>query len=125
MKQGGFRAAGHVVFRKRYASSARFLQYRHEMAYLLLKGCPPTPEELYLMFLTGIYGPTACTRPRSRFRSSRLLLKYSARPAASCWTSFCGSGSTLIAARDIRRRFIGIEFESWHHHTCRRGLAAA
>jgi adenine-specific DNA-methyltransferase len=34
-RAAGFRPVGHLVFRKRYASSARFLGYHHEMAYLL------------------------------------------------------------------------------------------
>ena len=37
-RDAGFRAVGHIVFRKRYASSARFLRYEHEVAYLLAKG---------------------------------------------------------------------------------------
>ena len=37
-RAAGFRPVGHIVFRKRYASSARFLSYHHEMAYLLAKG---------------------------------------------------------------------------------------
>jgi site-specific DNA-methyltransferase (adenine-specific) len=37
-KASGFRIVGHLVFRKRYASSSRFLRYEHEQAYLLAKG---------------------------------------------------------------------------------------
>ena len=42
-KQAGFRIAGHIIFRKRYASKSAFLQYRHEGAYLLIKGHPALP----------------------------------------------------------------------------------
>jgi DNA modification methylase len=42
-KQAAFRIGGHVVFRKRYASKTAFLQYRHEAAYLLIKGNPAFP----------------------------------------------------------------------------------
>nr|WP_249734831.1 DNA methyltransferase [Bradyrhizobium sp. sGM-13] len=42
-RKAGFRLVGHVVFRKRYASSVRFLQGRHEQAYLLAKGDPKLP----------------------------------------------------------------------------------
>src|SRR4051794_23270185 len=30
-RDAGFRAVGHIVFRKRYASSARFFRYEHEV----------------------------------------------------------------------------------------------
>ena len=43
-RRAGFRLGGHIVFRKQYASSKRFLQYTHEQAYLLVKGEPATPE---------------------------------------------------------------------------------
>ena len=42
-KSAGFRIGGHIVFRKRYASKTAFLQYRHEAAYLLIKGNPAFP----------------------------------------------------------------------------------
>jgi hypothetical protein len=32
-RDAGFRVAGHLVFRKNYASSAKFLRYEHEQAY--------------------------------------------------------------------------------------------
>jgi len=43
-RAAGFRIVGHIVFRKRYASSARFLRYQHEQAYLLAKGDVIPPE---------------------------------------------------------------------------------
>src|SRR5690606_19371542 len=42
-KGAGFRVVGHLVFAKNYHSSARYLQYRHESAYLLAKGRPQLP----------------------------------------------------------------------------------
>ena len=43
-RRAGFRIVGHVVFRKHYASSVRFLQGKHEQAYLLAKGDPRLPS---------------------------------------------------------------------------------
>ena len=51
-KRAGFRVGGHIVFRKRYASKSAFLQYRHEAAFLLLKGNPALPAS----------PPTRCAR---------------------------------------------------------------
>jgi site-specific DNA-methyltransferase (adenine-specific) len=42
-RDAGFSAAGHIVFRKPYASNARYLRYEHEQAFLLAKGNPPLP----------------------------------------------------------------------------------
>ena len=36
---------------------------------------------------------------------------------------FAGSGSTLIAARELGRRFIGIDLDPAHHRTARQRLA--
>jgi site-specific DNA-methyltransferase (adenine-specific) len=44
-RDAGFRAIGHIVFRKRYASGARFLRYEHEAAYLLAKGNVTPPAQ--------------------------------------------------------------------------------
>src|SRR5271169_3692654 len=44
-RSAGFRIGGHLVFRKRYPSSTRFLRYQHEQAYLLVKGEPAPPAQ--------------------------------------------------------------------------------
>jgi site-specific DNA-methyltransferase (adenine-specific) len=36
---------------------------------------------------------------------------------------FCGSGSTLVAARQMGRQFIGIDLDPAHHLTARQRLA--
>ncbi len=37
---------------------------------------------------------------------------------------FCGSGSTLLAAQRLNRRYLGIELDTSHHSTATRRLAA-
>ena len=44
-RAAGFRIGGHLVFRKKYPSSTRFLRYQHEQAYLLVKGEPAAPAQ--------------------------------------------------------------------------------
>jgi site-specific DNA-methyltransferase (adenine-specific) len=42
-REAGFSLAGHIVFAKTYASKSRFVEYRHESAYVLAKGQPDLP----------------------------------------------------------------------------------
>jgi DNA modification methylase len=39
----GFRPVAHLAWPKRYTSSARYVRYQHEQAYVLAKGYPPLP----------------------------------------------------------------------------------
>ena len=47
----GFRPVGNITFRKRYASSTRYLARHHEAAYLLAKSTPATGSRL------GVWAP--------------------------------------------------------------------
>jgi len=64
-KAAGFTVVGHLVFRKRYASSARYLAYHHESAYLLAKVIPSCPSSPCRTSWTGPIPETGCTRRRS------------------------------------------------------------
>ena len=62
-RAAGFDIVGHVVFRKRYASSSRFFEYRHESAYLLAKGDArfpgtPLPDVLDWHYTANLLHPT-------------------------------------------------------------------
>ena len=123
-REAGFRIAGHIVFRKRYASSARHLSYTHEQAYLLAKGSPPFPDRAAagrhrLALFRQPPAPDAKARSIPQAADRRL---HAAR-AASSSTPFAGSGSTLVAAHELGRRFIGIDLDPDHHRTARGRLA--
>jgi site-specific DNA-methyltransferase (adenine-specific) len=45
------------------------------------------------------------------------------KPGAVVLDPFCGSGSTLIAAQELGRRFIGIELDEQHHRTASSRIA--
>lgn len=67
-KAAGFRMVGHIVFRKSYSSSSRFLRYEHESAYLLAKGNVTPPAKPIPDVLDMPIRAINCTRRKSRWR---------------------------------------------------------
>jgi site-specific DNA-methyltransferase (adenine-specific) len=106
-RSAGFRIAGHLVFRKQYASKSRFLKYQHEQAYLLAKGNPTLPENPISDVIDMPY--------------SGNKLHPTQKPVAAL-KPFCGSGSTLLAAKILNRRYLGIELDPQHHAAANKRL---
>jgi site-specific DNA-methyltransferase (adenine-specific) len=122
-RAAGFRPVGHIVFRKRYASKSGFLRAEHEAAYLLAKGeverpALPIPDVLDWHYTGNRLHPT-----QKPVEVLTPLIQAFSRPGAMVLDPFCGSGSTLIAARDTGRNYIGIELDAAHHATATRRLA--
>ncbi|MGE0290441.1 MAG: DNA methyltransferase [Acetobacteraceae bacterium] len=122
-REAEFRPVGHIVFRKRYASSARFLRYEHEVAYLLAKGdvTPPAQplSDVIEFRYTGnrlhpTQKPTAALAP---------LISTFCPAGGLVLDPFAGSGSTLVAAQQLGRRFLGFEIDAQHHRTAAARLA--
>lgn len=116
-RKAGFRLGGHIVFRKRYGSKNAFLQYRHELAYLLIKGNPgfpaaPLPDVLDWTYTGNRLHPTQ--KPLGILKP---LIETFSQPGDTVLDSFAGSGSTLAAAAQLGRRYIGIELDAAHHRT--------
>lgn len=116
-RAAGFRAVGHLIFRKDYASSARFVQYRHEAAYLLAKGdvtppARPLPDVLDWQYTGNVLHPT-----QKPVASLKPVIDTFCPAFGLVLDPFCGSGSTLVAARELGRDFLGIELDRSHHRT--------
>lgn len=123
-KAAGFRVVGHLVFRKRYASSARFLRYEHEQAYLLAKGNPirparPIPDVLDFPYTGNRLHPT-----QKPIEALTPLIEAFTQPGELVLDPFSGSGSTLAAAQQLGRDWTGIELDNGHYHTASKRLAA-
>jgi DNA modification methylase len=116
-KAAGFHVVGHLVFRKRYASSARFLQYRHESAYLLAKGKVAPPAEPLPDVLDWTYTGNRLHPTQKPVESLRPLIASFCKAGDVVLDPFCGSGSTLVAARDAGCAYLGIELDAAHHRT--------
>ena len=110
-KTVGFRPVSLLVLVKDRWGLGHFSRNQHEPAYLLAKGHPSKPA-------AAISDVLSWERPNPQFHPnqkplgaiSKLISTYTAAEA-NVLDPFCGSGTTLVAARALGRRAIGIEIE--------------
>jgi adenine-specific DNA-methyltransferase len=119
-RAAGLRIVGHIVFRKAYASSVRFMRYEHEQAYLLAKGDPSPPVRPIADVIDWTYTGNRLHPTQKPVEALEPLIAAFCEPDGIVLDPFCGSGSTLVAARSIGRRFIGIELDGEHFLTASR-----
>jgi len=122
-RQVGFQPVGQIIFRKSYGSSCRYLSYRHEGAYLLAKGFPPFPDRPPPDVIDWHYSGNRLHPTQKPVQSLKPLIAAFTKPGDIVLDPFAGSGSTLVAARELGRRFIGIDLDPDHHRTARQRLA--
>ncbi|MGP2492640.1 DNA methyltransferase [Mesorhizobium sp. PUT5] len=122
-KAAGFRVVGHIVFRKRYASSSKFLRYQHEQAYLLAKGNVSLPENPIPDVIDFPYAGNKLHPTQKPVEALAPLIEAFTKPGDLVLDPFSGSGSTLAAAQQLGRDWIGIELDSRHHQTASKRLA--
>ena len=121
----GFRPVGHLVFRKTYASSAGFLRYEHESAYLLAKGRAPLPARPIADVIPFRYTQNRLHPTQKPVSALMPLIDAFCPQGGIVLDPFAGSGSTLVAAKKLDRRYIGIEIDAGHHRTATARLEAA
>jgi len=121
-RAAGFRIAGHIVFRKRYASSVRYMRYEHEQAYLLAKGDPSPPLRPVADVIDWTYTGNRLHPTQKPIEVLEPLIASFCEPHGLVLDPFCGSGSTLVAARRTGRNFIGIELDAGHYLTASRRI---
>lgn len=122
-RKAGFRIVGHIVFRKRYASSTRFLRAEHEQAYLLAKGNAPLPRQPMPDVIDWAYTGNRLHPTQKPVRVLRPLIETFCPQGGLVLDPFCGSGSTLVAARQVGLDAIGIELNGEHFHIASMRLA--
>jgi site-specific DNA-methyltransferase (adenine-specific) len=122
-RPAGFRPAGHLVWVKRYISGQGLLAYQHEQAYLLAKGSSgqrplnPLPDVLAWHYTGNPFHPT-----QKPVRSLKPVIEAFTRQGDVVLDPFCGSGSTLLAAKILGRRYIGIELSADYAEAARQRL---
>jgi len=119
----GFRAVGHLVFRKGYASKVRFLKYHHEQAYLLAKGQPALPEHPIADVIDMPYSGNMLHPTQKPVEALLPLIESFSQSGSVVLDPFCGSGSMLLAAQRLNRRYLGIELDAKYHAVAVRRLA--
>jgi DNA modification methylase len=110
-KQIGFRPVSLIVLIKDRWGFGRFTRAQHEQAYLLAKGHPEKPVEAPSDVLDWEpIGSPLHPNQKPLGAISKLVAAYS--PARSfILDPFCGSATTLVAARRLRLRAVGVEIE--------------
>jgi len=116
-RAAGLKIVGHIVFRKRYASSTRFLRYQHEQAYLLAKGSPDRPSSPLADVIDWEYSGNQLHPTQKPTKVLVPLIRSFTKTGETVLDPFCGSGSTLAAAKLSHRNYVGIELDKEHHKT--------
>jgi site-specific DNA-methyltransferase (adenine-specific) len=110
-QSAGFLCIGHLVWVKPYDCGKRFLRYRHESAMLLAKGYPKPPKDPIMDVQPWKYTGNKRHPNQKAVSILRPLVGAFSQPGELVLDPFCGSGSTLVAAAQMGRRFIGIELD--------------
>lgn len=113
-REAGFRIEEHLTFIKHYPSSTGKVARHHEQAYVLSKGKPKT----HAMIRSVIEFPYSGNKYHPSQKPIEALLPLVSafsKPQDIVCDPFMGSGSTLLAAREVDRRFMGIELDKAYY----------
>jgi site-specific DNA-methyltransferase (adenine-specific) len=110
-KQAGFHPVGHLVYVKPYHSNGGYVRYSHEEAYLLAKGVPDTPPVLLRDTLEWQYTGNILHATQKPVMAMLPLIMAFSRVRDIVLDPFVGSGTTAVAAKQLGRRYIGIEID--------------
>lgn len=118
----GFRPVAHLVWVKSYASSIKIVRRQHEQAYVLAKGRPDEPQRPVSDVLEWRYSGNPIHPTQKSEESLLPIIRAFSGPREIVLDPFCGSGSTLTAAKRAHRRFIGIEIDPEYYRAAKEHL---
>lgn len=118
----GLRPVAHLAFCKAYSSRSGLFLSKHESAFALAKGCPPLPAEPLSDVVGWVYTGNLLHPTQKPVQVLEPLVRTYCREGGLVLDPFCGSGSTLVAAKAAGRRYTGIEIDPNHAETARKRL---
>lgn len=118
----GFYPVAHLVWQKRYPSKQGVVGYMHEQAFVLAKGRPSRPTYHLPDVLPWEYSGNRLHPTEKAVSVIKPLIETFSKPGDLVLDPFSGSGSTLLAARESGRRYIGIEKDPHVFETLRARL---
>ncbi len=124
-RAAGFRVVGHFVFPKRYASKTSIVRYQHECAHLLVKGTPWMRENVIGDVIDWTYSGNTLHPTQKPLSILLQLIEAFSVAGELVIDPFAGSGSTLLAARMLGRRWLGIEIDEKYHGIAAQRLGAS
>ncbi|QKM57685.1 DNA methyltransferase [Burkholderia glumae] len=123
-KRAGFRVCGHLIFTKTYGSKSGMVKYQHEAAYVLGKGRPEAPANPIADVQPFPYTGNRHHPTEKPVAALRTLIAAFTKPGDTVLDPFAGSGSTCVAARELGRRYIGIELDETYFAAAKARLSA-
>jgi site-specific DNA-methyltransferase (adenine-specific) len=121
-RECGFQPVDHFVWAKRYASRVRFVQRKHEQAYLLIKGNPTLPKSPPSDVLDWKFSGNQLHPTQKPVEALLPLIQAFSGVNDVVLDPFAGSGTTGVAARQCRRRFILIEKDAEYFQAAKKRL---
>jgi DNA modification methylase len=123
-RAAGLRTIGHLIFPKGYRSKVGFVQSQHEQAYLLAKGEPQKPARPISDVIRWTYSGNKLHPTQKPLSALLPLVGAFSMPGDIVLDPFCGSGSSLLAAKLLGRGYIGLDIDPVYAATAARRLAA-
>ncbi|MCU7809049.1 MAG: DNA methylase, partial [Candidatus Thiodiazotropha sp. (ex Semelilucina semeliformis)] len=118
----GFRSLGQLIWPKRYASSSYHLAFKHEQALVFAKGRPDKPDHALPTIQEWRYSGNELHPTQKHTDILIPLIEQYTELGDVILDPFCGSGSTLVAANQIHRHYIGMELSSNYIEAARQRL---
>jgi len=123
-RSAGFRIVGHITFKKNYVSSTGYMRSQHECAYLLAKGRPQKAEAPISDVMPWAYSGNHHHPSEKAVKTLLPLVEAFSQSGGLVLDPFCGSASTLLAAKSLGRSYLGMELDPKYHAIASRRLEA-